>query len=352
MPRIAFSFPISDEANFKAHYDVLTQRPSDNVRFHPQDYLFMSQGTVFGALNYSGLKPEKTVDYEIEFQQRITRSSAFSLSAFYKEMRDMIQVTNVRYAYPVDYFSYGNFDFGTAKGLTFTYDLRKTGNVRIDASYTLQFADGTSNSDFGTGTNINTLLSQFGYSGFVQPVNLDFDERHHIVASIDYHYGSGKDYNGPVWFGKQFFANAGAFIQARASSGRPYTRLVGYTHSTIVGIPNGSRKPWQFRIDAKADKSFEIKRKNNSTGDNRKSLYVNVYVAVTNLLDTRNVLNVYQITGSPSDNGYLTYPGNQTAINGQLDPTSYRDLYYAYYGFEPGNYSLPRRISIGASINF
>ena len=27
MPRVAFSFPISDEALFFAHYDVLTQRP-------------------------------------------------------------------------------------------------------------------------------------------------------------------------------------------------------------------------------------------------------------------------------------------------------------------------------------
>ena len=27
MPRIAFSFPISDEAQFFAHYDVLAQRP-------------------------------------------------------------------------------------------------------------------------------------------------------------------------------------------------------------------------------------------------------------------------------------------------------------------------------------
>jgi hypothetical protein len=27
MPRMAFSFPISDEANFFAHYDILVQRP-------------------------------------------------------------------------------------------------------------------------------------------------------------------------------------------------------------------------------------------------------------------------------------------------------------------------------------
>ena len=33
MPRIAFSFPISDEAQFFAHYDVLTQRPPQWILF-------------------------------------------------------------------------------------------------------------------------------------------------------------------------------------------------------------------------------------------------------------------------------------------------------------------------------
>ena len=42
MPRIAFSFPISDEAQFFAHYDVLTQRPPDGNRLEPVDYLFMA----------------------------------------------------------------------------------------------------------------------------------------------------------------------------------------------------------------------------------------------------------------------------------------------------------------------
>jgi hypothetical protein len=38
MPRVSFSFNISDEAVFFAHYDILTQRPTSNVRFSPIDY--------------------------------------------------------------------------------------------------------------------------------------------------------------------------------------------------------------------------------------------------------------------------------------------------------------------------
>ena len=39
MPRIAFSFNISDEAVFFAHYDILTQRPTSNNRFSPHRLL-------------------------------------------------------------------------------------------------------------------------------------------------------------------------------------------------------------------------------------------------------------------------------------------------------------------------
>ena len=41
MPRVAFSFNISDEAVFFAHYDILTQRPTTNNRFSPVDYFFI-----------------------------------------------------------------------------------------------------------------------------------------------------------------------------------------------------------------------------------------------------------------------------------------------------------------------
>ncbi|MBU3743591.1 MAG: TonB-dependent receptor [Sediminibacterium sp.] len=68
MPRIAFAFPISDVANFFAHYDVLTQRPPSFNRLDPLQYLNVenNQG---GFVNNPDLKPEKTIDYELGFAQ-------------------------------------------------------------------------------------------------------------------------------------------------------------------------------------------------------------------------------------------------------------------------------------------
>ena len=117
MPRIAFSFPISDEAQFFAHYDVLTQRPPTGNRLEPVDYLFM-EDRVGATLNNPDLKPEKTVDYELGFAKTLSLRSALKISAFYKEIRDLTQITNVLQAYPAQYYTYGNIDFGTVKGMS------------------------------------------------------------------------------------------------------------------------------------------------------------------------------------------------------------------------------------------
>ena len=41
---------------------------------------------------------------------------------------------------------YQNIDFGTVKGFSTSYDLRRTGRVQMTTNYTLQFADGTGSS--------------------------------------------------------------------------------------------------------------------------------------------------------------------------------------------------------------
>ncbi|MCZ2443185.1 MAG: hypothetical protein LC101_05375, partial [Flavobacteriales bacterium] len=104
MPRIAFSFPISDVANFFAHYDILTQRPPSRLRNDPTDYFYLATNGSF--INNPNLKPEKTTDYELGFSQILNESknSAITLTAFYREMRDMIQTSAMNQATLLLYF--------------------------------------------------------------------------------------------------------------------------------------------------------------------------------------------------------------------------------------------------------
>ncbi len=360
MPRIAFSFPISDVAMFNANYDVLTMRPSRSNRMNPIQYLYLSQNSG-SFINNPNLKPEKTVNYEIGFQQVLDerKSSKLGLSAFYKEMRDMVQTMRVSDAYPTTYYTFGNRDFGTVKGFTVSYDLRRTGNVRMTANYTLQFADATA-----SGAADAVTLVQSGTPNLRIIHRTDFDQRHRFVATFDYRYGEGVDYNGPVWFKKNVFENAGANFTLNAGSGTPYSRQLNVTQgddrnntaigrvqtSRLKGDVNGADLPWQYRLDMKLDKSFEVKFGEGSDGE-AKIGSVNVYLLVLNVLNTRNVLNVYKFTGAPDDDGYLAAAEYQSEIASTIDPASYRDLYGIKVN-NPSNYSLPRRIRLGMTLNF
>ena len=348
MPRIAFSFPISDEAQFFAHYDVLTQRPPAENRLEPVDYLFMAD-KVGATLNNPRLKPEKTVDYELGFAKTLSLRSALKIQAFYKEMRDMISKVNMIGAYPATYYTFGNIDFATVKGMSINYDLRRTNNVQLTANYTLQFADGTGSEADGAVNLVET-----GQPNLRTSIPLDFDQRHAISAAVDYHYGEGKDYNGPVWFGTKVFQNAGANITLAAGSGTPYSKQSNITQeaaegindrSTLEGSLNGSRLPWQFRINMKVNKEFEIK------WNEKKSSHFNVYLQVQNLMDAKNIISVYRATGNPEDDGYLTSAAAQNAIDAKNDPDAFRYLYSLAVN-NPTHYSLPRMFRAGISLQF
>ncbi len=357
MPRIAFSFNISDEAVFFAHYDILTQRPTSNNRFSPIDYFFIESRD--NLISNPNLRPEKTIDYELGFQQVLSKTSSLKISAFYKEMRDMIQVRNFTGAFPRPYKAYGNLDFGTVKGLTLSYDLRRTGNIRLNTSYTLQFADGT-----GSTTTTALALINAGLPNLrsIQPFN--YDQRHRIVANVDYRYGSGSNYNGPVLnIGKnadgskrqvQLLANTGINFISNLGSGTPYTAstiatpITGEISPSTEGSINGSRLPWQFNLDLNLDKNWSISK---GEGAEASSYNINVYFWIGNLLNTRNINSVYRFTGVADDDGYLAAAQYQPLINSQNNPESFKN-YYGMYVDNPFNLGVPRTIRLGVKFDF
>ena len=348
MPRIAFSFPISDEAQFFAHYDVLTQRPPERSRFNPTQYYFLEQN-IGGLLNNPDLKPEKTVDYEIGFAQTLSLKSALTISLFYKELRDMIQVMNLPGAYPGRYMTMQNLDFGTVKGLSVAFDLRRTNNVSLTANYTLQFADGT-----GSSATSGYSLANTEQPNLRTMTPLSFDQRHAISISVDYHYGHGKNYNGPILFGKKILQRAGFNAMISAGSGTPFSKQSNVTQeaafgindrSTLEGTLYGSRLPWQSRVSTKINKEFEIK------WNDRKRSHVNVYLQVQNLFNTKNIISVYRATGNPEDDGYLSASASQNEINTKNDPESFVDLYEIKVN-NPSHFSLPRMMNLGLTISF
>ena len=353
MPRVAFSFPISEKASFFAHYDILTKRPTSGFRFDPYEYQYIQSRNA--VISNANLKPETTIDYELGFQQVLGPTSSLKISAFYREQRNNVQLINMFMAYPASYKTFGNRDFGTVKGMTIAYDLRQTGNVRMTANYTLQFADGTGSDATSMAAFINAgipnLRNIFPYS---------FDQRHAFAITFDYRYGEGKDYNGPTIGDFKLLENTGLNIFTNINSGYPYSAQtfitdegIGNLNAGISGTVNGSRMPWTYRLDMQLDKNITIthKSKDAKGKDKEKVSNLNIYVRATNLFNQFNVLGIYRATGNWNDDGYLAAAASQTSIQNQTDEQAFRD-YYSMKVNNPFNISVPRTIRLGVKYDF
>jgi hypothetical protein len=362
MPRISFSFPISDDVGFTAYYDVLTQRPSAAVRLNPLDYFFWDNAaynTRGRFFNNPSLRPERTTDFSLGFRQKLTPVSALRISTFYRELRDMIALIQINEAFPRTYGSWDNIDFGTVKGVTFEYELRKSRSFSLTATYTLQFADGTGSD------NVSQLnLVNSGQPNLRTTVPTNFDRRHLFTAFAIYRMGSDRDstYKGPRSL-KWLLENFGASATLRGGSGVPFTRQNnvtgtqlggGFGQPSLDGSINGARLPWEFNIDLMVDKDIDIvwgKKKSGDGPDTRKKSTLNIYMQILNLFDIQNIIAVYGATGNPNDDGFLDAPEFQPYIIGQIDQQAFRD-YYMMRVDDPRNLSLPRRIRAGVILNF
>ena len=357
-PRLAFSFPISDVANFFAHYDVLSQRPTGS-QLLPLEYYYMNASGSTPLITNPNQQPQRTVDYELGFQQVLNerKNASLTITSFYKEIRGQINQRVVVGAFPKNYIMYDNIDFSTVKGISCIFDFRRTGGSRINLNYTLQFADGS-----GSNANSGANLASTGQPNLriLQP--LDFDTRHNFVLSYDYRFGNKKDYKGPSFKTKsdksiRLFQDIGFNLSFLLNSGNPYTRWStavptqgGNGRSSIVGQINGSSKPWNFRANLRLDKNINLTWGKDGP-DGEKSANINIYLQVLNLFNTQNILNVFNYTGAPDDDGYLSSTQAQAALAQANSAVAYSNMYSIRMN-APGNYSLPRQIRLGLLFSF
>ncbi len=356
-PRLGFSFPISDVANFFAHYDWLIQRPNAN-QLNPLDYYYMNAASQNNVISNPNLKPQQTIDYELGFAQVLNerKNASLTITSFYKEFRNQINQRVVVGAYPKNYIMYDNIDFSTVKGLSMAFDFRRTGGSQIKLNYTLQFAE-------GSGSNINSgaNLASSGQPNLRVLQPLDYDQRHSFVLSYDYRFGAKKDYKGPTFKTKkdktiQILEDVGFNLTFLLGSGTPYTRwntaipINGGGRSSIIGQINGSSKPWAFRTNLRLDKNIPLEW-GKEESDSKKTANLNVYLQVLNLFNTKNIINVYNFTGAADDDGYLSSTQGAASLALANSAASFTDMYNTRMN-APGNYSLPRQIRIGVLFEF
>jgi hypothetical protein len=359
-PRLGISFPVSEKTVFYTQYGKFVQMPEfSDIYYNSYNYMFDIGGGYFDSSPVGfGFNPIYTTSYELGFRKQFGQYAALDIAGFYKNIQGQIMTERVIPAAGSTIQAYNrltNGDFATNKGLEFTLTLRRYNRLQGQVNYTYTMADGTGSDKTGyisavdRGSPIPTVLSP-----------LDFSQTHRGNVILDYRFA--KDDGGV------FFEQMGFNVMWRFNSGHPYTRVenvggqssaynagVNYMSDTrsrkAAEAINSSTTPWSSIVDLRWDKSFSI-------GQNHA---LSIYMRVTNLFNTKNVLNVYQETGSDTDDGYITnknwYIGNYNNYGGQDYLDLYRALnikngssYLSYLGLEIWNH--PRQIIFGIKFNY
>lgn len=351
MPRVGVSFPVTDQANFFASYNVTGQRPTEAAFYPVERYNDLTNSRIPNP----NLKPERTTQYELGFRQRLGENAAVQVSGFYRTQQNKIGVRTVQNSYPTrvtGYSTYFNIDFTTTKGATIEFDLRRVRGVQATANYTLSFAQ-------GTGSDANTA-GTIAWRGNYYPDFLAasaFDRRHSLNLNLDYRLGRGE---GPMIGGRHLLENFGVNLLAVVQSGLPYTQLTlpnnfplyaSFTEN-ITGSLNGAYTPWTNRLDMRVDRTFKLQGRT----------ALNLFLNVQNLLDTRNIFGVYRNTGLVNSDGFLNSTAGQQLAAQQANAESF-GFHYNYATSNPngaggsfsglgGGLGSPRSTRLGLRLTF
>jgi hypothetical protein len=360
-PRLGISFPITERTVFYAQYGKFIQMPELNDVYYNGNQF--ARQMIRGGYYYItptgyGADPMRTTQYEMGFRQQIGEVASIDISGFYKNIIGQPQVQKVQAesgAQSTTYWTIANGDFNTTKGLEFKLILRRIERLQAQINYTLTAAE-------GTGAN-ETAYYSASYNGTQVPTitsPLDYNQTHRGSILLDYRFGP--DDGGPV------LERLGANMIFSFNSGHPFTYTFAeaggqadpYTAGTDYMIDTRSRQaleplnssvtPWNFNVDLRVDKSFEVYDR----------LLATVYVRVTNLFNSKNVINVFPTTGSATDDGYISNPTLYEANLGAYGP-KYLELYKAINLADGQSYldqvgrelfGTPRQIWLGLKLSY
>ena len=314
-PRLGISFPITDQGIIHFSYGHFYQLPPYNYLYANPFFIGLVTNDVFGNAN---LNPEKTVSYELGLQQQLSESVAFNVTGFYKDVRDLLALQQIRVSTSVTYQKYVNKDYGNIKGITFSLTKRKLPSDLLGASidYTFQVAEGND-----TDANSFFLDLSSGRQSEKLPVPLAWDQTHTLNGVVT--LGGDRD-----WM---------VTLVGTMGTGLPYSPSL--FEQKILLKPNSERKPLQTNVDLLMEKSFDFE-----------SILLTLFVKVFNLFDALNERYVY------NDTGRATYTLEETQGGAEATNEIAKEVpgikTATEYFTRPNYYSAPREVRFGLTLEF
>lgn len=310
-PRIGISYPITERGAIHISYGHFFQIPPFENLYRNPNFRIPLTGdfpeNIGNTIGNADLEAQQTIMYEIGLQQELTKDIGFTLTGYYKDIRNLL-ATEVHIKNEFKKFSkLINKDYGSVKGITLSFNKRFTDGFSANIDYTYQIAKGNA-SDPNDAFNKAQANPPIEINKQLVPLN--WDRRH----SLNFNVTAGVPGN--------FIAS---FV-GRLGSGLPYTPSI---QNQRTGLENSENKPGIFNVDVYLTKYFNVF-----------SRQLSVFAKVYNLFDTANELDVFGDTGRAGYTLELT--------RAQEAPRGANTL--EEYFTRPDFYSSPRQIIIGASI--
>jgi len=366
LPRFNFSFPVTDLTVFYALYGKYIQMPAleQVYRGYRQMNMSVSPATRsqygwWGSYVGYTAKPEETIQYEMGIRQALSDNFAFTITGFYKDHRNLLRLDRLYSTGEGElprgsilFCGYRNEDFSTVKGVELTLELRRTRRLSARVNYTISDARGTgADSRSGDVVVSDEVIARYPIMVFA----LDYNQPHRGSMMLDYRFAKGDG----------VLQGLGTNVLLTFNSGHAYTKIqepetLGQADPWDVGVRalrdergrhpeealNSSYTPWNFNIDINVNKVFYLGRFN-----------VDLYVHVLNMFNTKNIINVFPMTGTGEDDGWLRCP-----LAAAFDAIPYYTNFYTdinqnnrwSYELATGMdiYGRPRQIRVGMRLEF
>ncbi|HEX3074224.1 MAG TPA: TonB-dependent receptor, partial [Ignavibacteriales bacterium] len=309
-PRIGISYPLSDNGAIHVSYGHFFQVPAFEYLYRNPNFRIPLTGSypsqIGNTIGNADLKPQQTTMYEVGLQQALTDEIGVTLTAYQKDIRNLL---GVEIHIKNDFKKFSkliNKDYGQVKGITLSFEKRFINGFGASVDYTYQVAKGNSsdpNAAFDK-AQANPPIEEN-----TQLVSLDWDRRHTLNFTL----------TGGI---------PGDFIAScvgQLGSGFPYTPSI---QNQRTGLENSDSRPSTFNVDLYLTKYVNM-------FGNQLSIFMKVY----NLFDTANERDVFSDTGRA---GYT--------LEVERDQTPPRGLNTLQEFFtRPDFYSSPRQIIVGVS---
>jgi len=291
-PRIGLAHPVTDRLVFHFAYGHFFQNP-DYYHLFRNDRSLINLEESDVIIGNPGLKPQKTVAFEIGGKYQVTEELALDFTGFYKDISDLT-TTKFYSRQPYSYTIYINEDYGRVKGFDITITKKYKNYIAGNVNYTYSVAKG-SGSDPLAGYYYR---EQEAHLRPKQEYFLDFDRTHDLSINLDLRF---PDNYGPAISGFKPLSRFGINMLFQLASGLPYTP----TYQGAISLePNSERKGWNNTLDFRLDKTVKWD-----------FMDIVFYGKITNALDHINPLAVWSETGDPWNAGPYNYRSKDRQAN-------------------------------------